>query len=313
MASLRELAILDTAPEQLYDDVVALASAICATPIAVINFVDADRQWGKALVGLDSSEAPREASFCARAIMQPGVFVVPDTLADADWAENPMVTGEAGLRFYAGAPIVGDDGHAVGTVCVADHTARELDPGQLQALSILARQTASHLELRRSSAELRRLAVHDALTGLPNRTLLFDRIGQALAQRGRSGGEVGVLFCDLDGFKAINDRHGHDAGDAVLRTVAERMLSVARAGDTVARLSGDELVVVCPGLSALADLGPVAERLTRAVAAPIDLGGERITPGISVGAAIARDGDDPETLLRRADAQMYVAKRAAAA
>ena len=312
LASLRELGILDTAPEQIYDDVVALASAICGTPIALINFVDAERQWGKALVGLESSEAPRDASFCARTIMLDDLLVVPDTLADPAWATNPQVTGKPGLRFYAGAPIRDEHGNALGSVCVADRAPRELDPTQLDALRILARQTASHLELRRSSAELRRLAVHDALTGLPNRTLLFDRLSLALAQRGRSGDKVGVLFCDLDDFKTINDHHGHDAGDAVLRAVAERMLTVARAGDTVARLSGDELVVVCPGADRR-DLDRIAERLRAVVAAPVALDDAQVTPRLSIGAAYARDDDDPESLLRRADAEMYTVKRAAAA
>ena len=313
MASLRDLAILDTAPEQIFDDVVTLAAAICGTPIAAINFVDEDRQWGKALVGLDSSEAPREASFCARAIVQDDVFVVPNTMADPEWAQNPMVTGDPGLRFYAGAPIVGDDGHAVGTVCVADHTARQLDAGQLEALTILARQTAAHLELRRSATELRRLAVHDALTGLPNRTLLFDRVGQALTQRARTGAQVGLLFCDVDAFKSVNDRFGHEAGDAALRAVADRMSAAARAGDTVARLSGDEFVVVCPDLRDASELDLVADRMRDAVAAPIALGDTEITPRISAGAAVARDGDDAETPLRRADTAMYAAKRATAA
>jgi len=312
MASLRELAILDTAPEQIYDDVVALASAICRAPIAVINFIDDDRQWGKALVGLESSEAAREDSFCARTIMQDDVFVVPDTLADPAWADNPMVFGEGGLRFYAGAPIVGEDGHAVGSVCVADQVPRALGEREREALRILARQTAAHLELRRTSSELQRLAVHDPLTGLPNRTLLFDRLGQALAQRERTGAHVGVLFCDLDGFKSINDRYGHDAGDAVLRAVADRMEVVARVGDTVARLAGDELVVVCPGLTDPADLELVAARMRSAVAAPVALGGALATPRISIGSAIARDRDDAETLLRRADGAMYQAKRATA-
>ena len=129
MTALRELAILDTAPEELYDDVVALAAAICEMPIAMINFVDSDRQWGKALVGLTDSESSREASFCARTILRDdGVLVVPDTLADSEWAENPQVTGAPGLRFYAGAAITTDDGHALGSVCVADTRA----PHQLE-------------------------------------------------------------------------------------------------------------------------------------------------------------------------------------
>ena len=100
LATLRELEILDTEPEQIYDDVVALAAQICDMPIAIINFVDAERQWGKALVGLESSEAPREASFCARTIEQAqGVLVVPDTTVDPRWANNPQVIGDPGLGF----------------------------------------------------------------------------------------------------------------------------------------------------------------------------------------------------------------------
>ena len=313
LAALHELDILDSAPEAVYDDVVALAAAICRTPMAVINFVDADRQWGKAMVGFEDTEAPREDSFCARTILGTDVMVIADTHEDPEFAANPSVTGDPRVRFYAGAPIVDEDGHALGSVCVCDQAPRALDDGQIDALRILARQTASHLALRRTSAELRHLAVHDALTGLPNRTLLYDRVAQALAQRDRGSGHVGVLFCDLDGFKSINDRYGHDAGDAVLKAVASRMEGVARKGDTVARLAGDEMVVVCPGLRAAADLELVAARMRFAVAAPVALGGALTTPRISVGAALAEGGDDAEALLRRADAAMYEAKRAAAA
>jgi GAF domain-containing protein len=183
LALLQELAILDTAPEPLYDDIAKLAAAICGTPMAIINFVDADRQWGKALVGMDSSEAPREASFCARTIVTDGgMLVVPDTLNDPAWTDNAMVVGDPNLRFYAAAVIVAED-LALGTVCVADTEPRELSEEQLEALRILARQTAAHLELRRRSAQLEsandqlhQMALADSLTGLPNRTLLFDRL-----------------------------------------------------------------------------------------------------------------------------------------
>jgi GAF domain-containing protein len=158
LATLYGLRILDTAPEQIYDDVVTLAAQICDVPIAIINFVDAERQWGKALVGLKSSEAPREASFCARTIQQVGgVLIVPDTHADPVWADNPQVTGAPGLKFYAGAAIATAEGHALGSVCVADdRMPRQLDGRQIEALRVLARQTASHLELRRYVADLGR-------------------------------------------------------------------------------------------------------------------------------------------------------------
>ncbi len=316
LAALQALQILDTPREQLYDDVVALAAAICRTPIAIINLVDGDRQWGKALVGLESSEAPREASFCARTIVAPdGMLVVPDTLRDVAWSTNAQVLGDPHLRFYAGAAIV-HEGHAVGSVCVADRTPRELDDGARAALQVLARQTGAHLQLRLRSRhlqtandELRRLSVQDPLTCLANRTLLFDRLEHALRRRARNGGPVGVLFGDLDGFKAVNDSLGHAAGDEVLRAVARRLTRAARGTDTVARLAGDEFVVVCADLADAADLSAVADRLSAAVARPVPGLGGPVVPELSFGFALAQDGEDADELLARADASMYLAKQ----
>lgn len=316
LAALHDLEILDTAPEDLYDDVVKLAAAICETPIALINFVDADRQWGKALIGLDSSEAPRDASFCARTIVaQDDVLIVEDTLADPIWAASAQVVGAPHLRFYAAAAIRTEAGHAVGTVCVADRSARTISDDQIEALRALARQTSANLRLRRESkrlveadAELRRLAIEDPLTGLANRTLVFDRLTQALGRRRRSDGQLGVLFCDLDSFKPINERLGHQAGDDLLRIVAGRLAATGRVTDTVARLAGDEFVVVCPDLGEAEDLDRIARRVAEAVAQPAYVGGMDITPSMSIGSALAEVGDDAESLLGRADEAMYVAK-----
>jgi diguanylate cyclase (GGDEF)-like protein len=315
LAALRELRILDTAPEAIYDDVVALAAEICGTPIAMINFVDGDRQWGKALIGLESSESTREASFCSRTIQQDGgVLIVPDTIADPVWADNPQVTGAPGLRFYAGAAIVTDEGYALGSVCVADdRMPRELDPSKIEALRVLARQTASHLKLRKQAAELalanqrlRELAVKDALTGLANRSFFEEALRLALRQR--AGGAPGLLFCDMNCFKQINDNLGHHAGDELLRLTAQRLSDAARDGDLVARLAGDEFVVLCPGLDASEDLEALAERLTAAVAQPSLIAGTTLEPQISIGAASAHPGEDPVAFLRRADAAMYDVK-----
>ena len=316
LAALHDLEILDTPAEDLYDDVARLAAAICKAPIAIINFVDADRQWGKALVGLEDSEMPREASFCARTIVaHDGVLVVEDTHADPAWAENPQVAGEPRVRFYAGAAIVTDDGHALGCVCVADRRARSLTAAQVDALRVLARQTSANLRLRRESrrlvaanAELQRLAIEDPLTGLANRTLVFDRLTQALLRRRRSDGLLGVLFCDLDSFKPVNERLGHAAGDDLLRLVAERLNDAARVIDTVARLAADEFVVVCPDLGEPADLHRIAARVADAVGEPARIGGMDLTPRMSIGSAIAELGDDAGSLLGRADDAMYVAK-----
>lgn len=318
LASLRALRILDTDPEALYDDVVALASAICGTPIAAINFVDADRQWTKAGVPELLPDFSRDIAMCARTLVTDDLLVIRDTQEDATWSDNPLVTGPADIRFYAGAAVRAPDGHAVGALCVVDHQPRDLRPEQLEGLRILARQTAALLDLRSRTHELsdanerlKQIAVRDALTGLPNRVLLYDRLERALAERARTGRRVGVLFCDLDGFKAVNDRHGHQTGDAVLRATAERLTATARDIDTVARLAGDEFVVVCPDLGDEAALGAVSRRLREAVAAPLAADDAIVTPRLSVGAVLATEAEDAATVLRRADQAMYAAKRAA--
>lgn len=150
LARLRGLGILDTLPQQAYDDISALAMAICNTPMAYIGFIDADREWLKSRKGLDVVEAPRDITLCSHAILEPDrVMVVEDTLQDPRFADNPLVTGEMGLRFYAGAPIVTSDGMAVGTVCVIDRMQRQLDPLQIDALKRLSGLVGTLLEHER--------------------------------------------------------------------------------------------------------------------------------------------------------------------
>ncbi|MGI4982993.1 MAG: response regulator [Janthinobacterium lividum] len=151
--ALSDLDIVGSAPELAYDDIVVLASQICQAPISVISLVDGERQWFKARIGLALQETPRQSAFCAHAILDPAnVMVVEDTHLDPRFRDNPLVLGEPRIRFYAGAPIVTQDGHALGTVCVLDHVPRTLDAAQNRALQALARQTAALLQLRRLSA-----------------------------------------------------------------------------------------------------------------------------------------------------------------
>jgi two-component sensor histidine kinase len=147
--ALRRYGILDTPRESDFDEVVKVASAICGTPISVINLIDEGRQWFKAEVGLGVRETPLDSSICAHAILQPGLFIVPDTTLDRRFADNPLVTGDPHLRFYAGALLETPEGFPLGTVCVLDYKPRELDDTQKAFLRLMASQVMKLLELRR--------------------------------------------------------------------------------------------------------------------------------------------------------------------
>ena len=148
LASLQRYAILDTLPERIYDDVTALASMICGTPISTVTLIDADRQWFKSAVGLQSRQGAREHSFCAHTIETSVTLIVRDALEDPRFADNPLVTGEHRIRFYAGAPIITPEGHVLGTVCVIDTKPRTLTPIQITALEALARHTMGLIATR---------------------------------------------------------------------------------------------------------------------------------------------------------------------
>jgi two-component system, NtrC family, sensor kinase len=150
LAALQKYAILDSEPEQAFDDLTLLASHICRTPIALISLVDENRQWFKSKMGLSLSETSRDVAFCSTAILQTDVFVVPDTLQDERFRNNPLVVSEPSIRFYAGAPLITEEGHALGTLCVIDRTPREFSTDQKEVLKALSRLVLAQLEFRRN-------------------------------------------------------------------------------------------------------------------------------------------------------------------
>ena len=155
LAALHRYRVLDTEAERCFDDLTQLASHICGTPIALVSLVDGDRQWFKSKVGLDACQTPRKVAFCSHAILQPDeVMHISDSLQDPRFHDNPIATGEPHVRFYASAPLVTPEGHAVGTLCVIDNVPRELDQNQRETLRMLSRQVVSQLELRRNNREL---------------------------------------------------------------------------------------------------------------------------------------------------------------
>lgn len=154
---LYQYEILDSVAERSFDELTALASAICATPIATITLIDKERQWFKSAVGLPGRETARDVSFCAHAIGGSEFFQVTDAALDERFADNPFVTGDPGIRFYAGAPLVTPEQQAIGTICVIDRVPRQLTAEQERALKILSHQVVSMLELRRSLLNIEQL------------------------------------------------------------------------------------------------------------------------------------------------------------
>lgn len=155
LEALRSFDILDSIQESAFDNMVQLASYICQTPIAAISLVDEQRQWFKAITGLAAKETPRSVAFCAHAILQDEVMIVPDATQDERFFDNPLVAGEPDIRYYAGVPLVTSHGYHLGTLCVIDRVPRELNTEQLEAIKVLANNIMAHLQLRLSNKQIR--------------------------------------------------------------------------------------------------------------------------------------------------------------
>ena len=248
LVALGSYEILDTACESAFDNIAHLAAELTGCPISLVSLIDANRQWFKARVGLDAIETPREHAFCAHAILNPGEpLVVPDASKDMRFADNPLVQAWPDIRFYAGTPLVNREGAALGTLCVIDREPREMGEEQRRILRRLAETVVTTLELRRAMNQVRDLALADPLTGLANRVALIDALERAIAGQRRHANAFALLYLDLDGFKAINDKLGHAAGDRALCEVATALIATLRREDVVARIGGDEFAVLLVG------------------------------------------------------------------
>lgn len=333
LQALYRYRILDSAAEQAYDDITKIAAHIAQTPIALISLVDHDRQWFKSRIGLEAAETPREHAFCAHAIFgSDEPLIVPDALRDERFCNNPLVTGEPDIRFYFGAPLVTPENQALGTLCVIDRVSRELNAGQVQALTALSRQVVNQLELRRQGVELQRLieqrdmhlarletqqseleqansrleeqSLTDRLTGVGNRGAFDLQLAEETMRARRHCSELSLLLVDVDHFKSFNDSFGHLAGDVVLQKVAQALKS-NRCGDFLARYGGEEFAVLLPA-TGRDGACVIAERL-RNVVASLELPQRRVTVSIGISTLEAADSNR-QSLVAAADEALYEAK-----
>ena len=314
---LRQLHILDTPKDENFEIFPALAATLFEAPISAVSLIDAERHWFKATKGLDATEIPRDISFCAYAILQPDqVLLVPDATKDERFAGNPFVTGEAGIRFYAGAPVLDPStGMALGTLCVLDRVPRQISPAWIEQLKRLARGVGSALQLHGTVQKLQTMALHDPLTGAANRVALEAKLGRLLAGPDAGGGRTmdqpALMFLDLDRFKAINDLFGHAGGDAALRETVTRIRRCIRSADLVARMGGDEFCVLLSECGDRQDAEAVAARIHASLAETFLIDGKAVPLQTSIGIAFApTDAADMAGLMARADEALYAAKHA---
>ena len=240
LKSLHSLRILDSVPEERFDRITRMAQRLFDVDTCLVSLVASDRQWFKSKQGLDACETPRGISFCGHAILGERVFVIEDTLIDQRFADNPLVSGEPHIRFYAGSPVHAPSGERIGTLCLIDPEPRSFSPGDEQTLKDFAALVDDELA---SSSK-----VHvDELTGIANRRGFTTVAKHLLPLCARNNLNVELLFFDLDGFKQLNDKFGHEAGDQALKLFAVTLLKSFRSADVVARMGGDEFAVIMAG------------------------------------------------------------------
>lgn len=299
LAELRALDLLDSGSEERFDRVTRLAQRLFDVPIALVSLIDADRQWFKSRQGLDAAETSREISFCGHAILGDDILHIPDAAADLRFADNPLVTGDPSIRFYAGYPIKGPGGSKLGTLCVMGREPRQLSEDDEQTLRDLG-------EMVEREVAAAHLAFSDELTGLSNRRG-FEALGAKvldLCRRRRI--PATLLYTDLTDFKQVNDEYGHVAGDRALQDFARVLERTFRESDVVARLGGDEFVVL---LSGATDPSAACARLQHELAER-----NRSSDGFPLRGDIGVAAFDPAAedtltdLVVRADASMYAEK-----
>jgi len=301
LAALTRYAILDTAPEAPFDKITGLVRSVLGVPIATVSLIDRHRQWLKSCVGISNEEMAREISFCTHTIQQLEPLVIADATQDPRFADNPLVTGESHIRSYLGIPLATPDGYQLGALCAIDTKPRNFDALQIQIMTNFAALVMDEMELRL-------IAESDFLTGALTRRAFLTELQLALNAWLERQQLAAVIFYDVDHFKQVNDRLGHEAGDRVLAGVAAAVGEAMPETAVLGRLGGEEFALLLPDHDEAQALA-VAETLRGAIAARRFEGLPDTAVSASFGIArVNGEAVSPAAWIAQADAAMYAAK-----
>ena len=320
LAHLQALNMLDSAIEERFERITRLVCNILDVPISAISLVDDDRQWFKSVQGLNVSETPRSIAFCSHTILGDEALVVPDALADHRFADNPLVTENPNIRFYAGCPLIIEDGIRIGTLCAIDNKPREISEDQLVVLKDLAQMVRSEMSAitlsdvnQRLTEELKtaeRAAMIDPLSGLWNRRGGEKLLESEWASASRASHSLSIAMIDIDHFKKVNDTYGHDIGDVVIRQFAKIILTSLRPRDVVCRWGGEEFLALftdCDAEGLPAVLGRIQQNIE---SKPIRTtqGLLAVTASFGAAAVLPTRDNHPQSVIKEADRALYQAK-----
>ncbi len=321
---LHGMHVLDTPIEERFERITRLVCTTLDVPIAAISLVDGTRQWFKSVQGINASETPRSIAFCAHTILDNGIMVVPDATKDDRFYNNPLVQGDPNIRSYVGCPIFTSNKIKVGTLCAIDTKERNFTKDQLNTLRDLTRIAESELaidafseagqQLLMETNEVKRSAMIDPLSKVWNRAGIEILLKKEWEIAKRKESALSLIFFDIDDFKKINDTHGHNTGDDVIRKVSRAIIASIRSCDSIGRWGGDKFLAVLP-TCAPSDLRCILGNIDEAVnSSEMDDRFNILRKNIytvSMGAAcLVPDGSHSiETLIKNADRAMYRAKK----
>jgi diguanylate cyclase (GGDEF)-like protein len=303
LAALRRYEIHGSGETRPFQRIVDLVQQIMGVPMAAVTLIDADTQWFRAQRGLAGTDTPRADAFCTYTIAQHGPMAVTDARSDPRFADNPMVTGAPHIRSYLGVPLTTPDGYNVGSLCAIDNEPRQFDRLQGEIMKKLA-------EIAVEQFELQQIAKQDSMTGALTRRGFFAEVEKEFQRAGRYDRPSALVVIDVDHFKAINDRYGHPAGDAVLVSIANACMATMRRSDMFGRLGGEEFGLLLPETDS-EEARLAAERIRELVESTIvQVGGTEVRATVSLGVAPRpAAGETVASWFSEADIALYEAKR----